>query len=104
MTEFEKFRDECELAAITKELRERAMDLRNPLFISEYSWEDLFAYTFDPGGMEGDITLTTNAPEDVVRLLWKEWREGDSDTNFAGFVESRGYAALDAQTVKVRLS
>lgn len=61
--------------------------------ITEYSWDELYAYEFD-SGME-TITIITTADRETIGKLFSEWK---NEENFATFVASRGYPTIDAMS------
>jgi len=69
--------------------------------IEDYSWDELNGYTFSI--YPHDITLITNASEEQVVLLWRQYYAIESpNVNFDGFLQERGYVAISASKSKIR--
>lgn len=68
--------------------------------ITKHDWSNLHAHMFDCGGMEGDIVVITTANADEARAVYAEWQEGTLagtvDTNFAIYLDQKGYPSIDA--------
>ena len=74
--------------------------------INDYSWDDLHGYTFSIYPF--NITLITNATEDEVLPLWREFISDEpanphhQDGNFDTFLIKHGFVAISSNKTRLR--